>query len=154
MASIARIRTFHIYTLSGSIGIFYVGQTIDMQARLWSHQSAARAENDQVIYQTINRLGHDFEMTAIDQITTAHESLALKLEACWVCEMNNRGCELANRWNTGRCVDHINPLKFANIVKRFADAPKVELKRLAEMEREIAYQLVWQTDIGDYYTKI
>ncbi len=144
MASIAKFRTHYIYTLSGSIGIFYVGQTIDMQNRLYAHQSYARAEADQMVYQTINRLGRIFEMTPIDQITTAHESLALKLEACWVCEMNNRGCELANRWNTGRCVDHNNPLKFANIVKRFANAPKVELKRLAEMEREIAYAMVFE----------
>lgn len=151
MASVSKIRTFYIYTLSGSCGVFYVGQTIDPQARLYAHQSAARNESDQMVYQTINRLGRVFEMTTIDQITTAHEALALKLEACWLQEMRNRGYELSNQWETGRCVDHNNPLKFANVVKRFAHAPKVELKRLAEMEREIAYQLVWQTNIGDYY---
>lgn len=144
MASISKIRTHYIYTLSGSIGVFYVGQTVNMQNRLWAHKSYTRAEADQQVYQVINRIGRDFEMTVIDQITTAHESLALKLEACWVCEMNNRGIELANRWNTGRCVDHVNPMKFANIVKGFADCPKVELKRLAEMEREIAYSMVFE----------
>lgn len=145
MTSVSKIRTFHIYTLSGSIGIFYVGKTVDPQGRLWTHQSCARNEAAQVVYQVINKLGQGFEMDTIDQITTAHETLALKLEACWVCEMNNRGYELANRWNTGRCVDHNNPMQIAKLVKSFADAPKVELKRLAEMEREIAYKLVFAT---------
>lgn len=151
MDSIAGIRTFHIYTLSGAMGVFYVGQTIDMQSRLYAHQSAARNGQPYKVYQTINQIGGDFEMTPIDQITTAHDTLALKLEACWICEMVNRGCELSNTWETGHCVDHVNPLKFANFVKRFANAPKAELKRFAEMEREIAFLLVWQSDVGNYY---
>ena len=144
MASIAKIRTHYIYTLSGSIGIFYIGQTVDMKGRLWSHQSAARNDMPEKVYHTIRALRHDFEMNIIDQITTAHDSLVLKLEACWACEMNNRGCKLSNQWETGRCVDQHNPMKIAALVKQFAHAPKVELKRLAEMEREIAYAMVFE----------
>src|SRR5688500_17512128 len=72
--------------------IYYVGQTANMTNRLYAHLSAGRKTNNSyqvpvnMITQQILEAGMIPQTIKLDEITTAHKELVLRLEECWRLE--------------------------------------------------------------------
>jgi hypothetical protein len=127
--------------------LYYVGVTINPEQRFYAHKHNGRKAHWKSIpvyrrTQEILKDGCEPQMVILDQITTPHEKIALRLEACWRVEMLRRDETLANSWDTGLCVDHNNPLGEAQMIKGYALATPDELERLKELDIQRAFGLV------------
>jgi hypothetical protein len=129
--------------------IYYVGQTTNMTNRLYAHLSSGRKTNNSyqvpvnVITQQILEAGMIPQSIKLDEITTPHKELVLRLEECWRLEMLSHDEVLSNAWKTGRCVDTDNPMAEAEYVKGYALATDEQIAELRESDKVRALQKVF-----------
>lgn len=80
----------YIYELKNNInGKSYVGQTIDIQKRIWKHKSIAKTKN----YKNTNKFYTDLDLFWIDNFTliileSCDENLLDKKERYWIKKLN------------------------------------------------------------------
>ncbi len=142
--------TYYIYALIDprTETVFYVGQTVNLQARVWSHNSCGKHAGDktQQIYKVIKEIlkaGFEPIVITLDTIDTYHREIVLRLEECYRIEMLNQDEILANRWKTGRCVDTENPMQEAAYIKQFALVTDSQLVELKELDKQRALAKVF-----------
>lgn len=129
--------------------IYYVGQTTDMTNRLYGHLSAGRKSNKSYqvpvnkITQQILEAGMKPQVIRLDEITTSHKELVLRLEECWRVHMIRHDEILSNAWKTGRCIDTTNPMAEAEYVKGYALATDEQIIELRESDKARALRKVF-----------
>lgn len=140
MTEIIIPQTFYIYTLSNPItgDVFYVGKSTNPKNRYYGHVSCAKRGVDTMpVYDIIRTMDCKPVLTVVDSITTIHETLAFKLEACWRWISEQDGNELSNKKKHGYVSNHNKALEFTAIIKRFAESN--DLSELYEIEIRDAY---------------
>ena len=144
------LTTYYIYALIDprTETIFYVGQTVDLTARVYTHKSCGLNAGDktQRIYKVIKEIlkaGLEPIVVTLDTIETYHREIILRIEECYRIEMINQNEILANSWKTGRCVDTENPMAEAEYIKGYALATDQQIAELRESDKQRAMRLVF-----------
>jgi GIY-YIG catalytic domain len=131
--------------------VYYVGQTTNMTSRLYAHLSSGRKTNSRRRV-PVNKVTHDIleagltpQIVKLDEITTPHKELALRLEECYRIRMLKENELLSNAWKTGVCVDTDNPMTEAEYVKGYALATDDQIAELKSLDVERAMEKAFGT---------
>lgn len=146
--SLHQPQTYYIYSLTDPRDnqVYYVGQTTNLRNRTFAHKSYGRAKaSGAPVYQHTGNIiasGNVPIITELDNVITMHREIVMRLEACWIAEMNRRGFTLYNSWHTGSCTNQKNPLGEIELIKSYALATVDELRQMNEL---LIRQVVFRT---------
>lgn len=144
-------RKYYVYALIDprTETLYYVGLTVDLMNRLSSHKNNGRYAYDKSSVvarrnKEIMQAGYEPQMIILDELTTIHQKIALRLEACWRVEMIRQNEALTNTWDTGLCVDHNNPMGEAQLIRSYAMASAEDLEHLKELDIQRAFKMLFR----------
>lgn len=135
------MKTHYIYTITNPSNekVLFVSNSVEPKRRLYQHLYNSRNDDKSMpLYDELRKMLNQNikpQVNVVDEITTDHNELVLRLAACWRWFYINDNNELVNVKNKGCCGNHNKPEHYIELVKKFADVPKADLQTFFETER-------------------